>query len=75
MTRDEVIAKAKAIGWHAQECSDPNIVAIRVYKSETNEAMRLGANGALYMRGDDGWMWQLGTVEDAANAIRFRGEA
>jgi len=72
MTREEVIAKAKSIGWDAQECHDPDFIAIRAYKSDTNEAMRLGSNGEFYTRGDDGWMWQVGTVEDVQNAVMKR---
>jgi len=74
MTREEVIEKAKAIGWEAQECSDPDFIAIRAYKTDTSEAMRMGPNGEFYTRGADGWMWQVGTVEDVANAIKMKGQ-
>jgi len=70
MNRDEVIEKAKAIGWVAQPCANPDMIAIRAYKPDTNERMRMGASGELYTRGDDGWMYQVGTVADVANAIK-----
>lgn len=75
MTRDEVIEQAKAVGWHALACADPGFIAIRAYKPDTDESMRMGSGGELYTRGDDGWMYQVGTVEDVANAIRERGKA
>ncbi len=75
MTRDEVIERAKAIGWEAVAYADPGFIAIRAYKPDTDERMRMGSGGELYTRGDDGWMYQVGTVEDVANAIRARGQA
>jgi len=72
MTREEVIEQAKLVGWDAVACADPGFIAIRAYKPDTDESMRLGSGGELYTRGDDGWMYQVGTVEDVANAIRAR---
>jgi hypothetical protein len=74
MTRDEVIEQAALIGWHAVPCALPDLIALRAYKSEEpNERMRLSSNGAMYTLGDDGWMYQIGTVKDVANAIKARG--
>ena len=75
MTKEEVITKAKAIWGDAHECNNPDFIAVRAYKTDSNEAMRLGSNGEFYTRGADGWMWQVGTVEDVENAIKQRGEA
>ena len=72
---DEVIEQAKTVGWHAVACADPGFIAIRAYKTDTDERMRMGSGGELYTRGNDGWMYQVGTVEDVANAIRARGQA
>ena len=69
LSREDVIKAATAIGWTAQPCADSNLIGIRSYKPDTNERMRLGSNGELYTRGDDGWMYQVGTIEDVNNAI------
>lgn len=69
MTRDEVIERAKQIKWIAKPCADPGLIAVRAYKSDINERMRIGSNGEMYTQGDDGWMYQIGTVEDVANAV------
>ena len=74
MTQNEVIEQAALIGWHAVPCALPNLSALRAYKSEEpNERMRLSSTGAMYTLGDDGWMYQIGTVEDVAAAIKARG--
>ena len=73
MTQNEVIEQAALIGWHAVPCALPNLIALRAYKSEEpNERMRLSSTGAMYTLGDDGWMYQIGTVEDVAAAIKAR---
>lgn len=74
MNRESVIARARAIGWDAQECADPNHIAIRSYKPDTNERMRLGSSGELYVRLDDGWMYQVGTVDDVDQALKTQGQ-
>ena len=74
MTRDKVIEQAALIGWYAVPCTLPNLIALRAYKSEEpNERMRLSSTGVMYTLGDDGWMYQIGTVEDVAAAIKARG--
>jgi hypothetical protein len=70
MNREEVMDQARAIGWVVEPCAVPEFIAVRAYKSDTNESLRIGPNGEAYTRGEDGWMYQVGTVEDIANAIR-----
>ena len=72
MNRVAVIEQAKTIGWIVEPCAHPNLVAVRSFMPETDEAMRMGSNGEMYVRGDDGWMYQVGTVADVAEAIRDR---
>lgn len=73
MTRDKVIEQAALIGWYAVPCTLPNLIALRAYKSEEpNERMRLSSTGVMYTLGDDSWMYQIGTVEDVAAAIKAR---
>ena len=67
---EQVLDMAKSAGWIVEKCKDPAFLAVRSYKTDTNEAMRVGANGEFYTRGDDGWMYQVGTVEDIANALQ-----
>ena len=74
MNRDEVIEQARAVGWRVEPCANPEYIAIRSFMSDTNEAMRVGSNGEVYVRGDDGWMYQVGTIDDVAQAIRERGQ-
>jgi len=69
MTRDEVLDKAKAAGLVVQPCADPSYIGIRAYKPETQEVVRVGSSGEVYIRGDDGWMYQVGTIEDVARYV------
>ena len=70
MKRDEIIQLARDKGLIVKPCHDENFIAVRSFKTDSNEAMRMGANGAFYTRGDDGWMYQVGTVEDVENYVR-----
>lgn len=70
MNREEIIKQAQSIGWVVEPCADPGLLAVRSYKPDTNERMRMGAGGEFYTRGDDGWMYQVGTVADVANAVQ-----
>ena len=69
MNADILIEKGKFIGWILKKCNDDGFLALRSYQSDGKEKMRLGANGELYTRGDDGWMYQVGTLEDFNKAI------
>jgi hypothetical protein len=70
MNREQVMQQAKSIGWIVEPCANPGFLAVRSYKPDTNERMRMGANGEFYTRGADGWMYQVGTIEDIANAVQ-----
>ena len=72
-SRDEVMQKAKDAGFIVEPCEDPNLIAVRSYKPDTNERMRLCSSGELYTRGDDGWMYQVGTIDDLNNYLNKRG--
>ena len=61
---------AQSIGWIVEPCADPEFIAIRSYKSDTNEQMRLGSSGEVYVAGEDGWMYQVGTIQDVYNAVQ-----
>jgi len=69
MTREDLMEKAKALGWVVRVCKDPSYVAIRSYKPDTNEKMRIGANAEIYVL-SEGWMWQVGTFESLEQAIQ-----
>jgi hypothetical protein len=69
MTREDVIEQAKAFGWVVRVCEDPSYVAIRSYKSDTNEKMRIGSGAEIYVL-SEGWMWQVGTFESFEQAIK-----
>jgi hypothetical protein len=70
MTRDEVMQLASDKGLVVKPCAMESLIGIRAYQSDSNEAMRMGSNGAFYTRGDDGWMYQIGTVEDVENYVK-----
>ena len=71
MTREEVIEQAKLVGLIAEPCHDPDFIAIRSYQpTDPHERFRIGSNGEVYTQGDDGWMYQVGTVEDVEKAVR-----
>lgn len=77
MKRDDVIRVAREAGLVVEPCADDQFIGIRVYKPDTDECMRIGSSGEVYRRGEDGWMYQVGTTEDVANyvrTIRARGE-
>jgi hypothetical protein len=69
MTREEVIEQARAAGLTVEPCAHPNLIGIRAYKPDSDEKMRMGAGGEMYTRGEDGWMYQIGTVEDVARYV------
>lgn len=72
MNRDEVMEKARGLGWVVEPCASPEFIGVRAYKPDTNECMRFGAGGELYTKGKDGWMYQVGTVEDVAKAVQTK---
>jgi hypothetical protein len=75
MTRDEVIRLANQSGFIAKPCVSDEFIAIKAGKAEdANERMRISGGGQLLVV-DDGYYWQVGTVEDVANAISARGES
>ena len=77
MNREEIIRLAREAGLVVEPCSDDRLIGIRAYKPDTDEFMRMGSSGEVYTRGEDGWMYQVGTVEDVSNyigTIRARGE-
>jgi len=72
MNREEVIQFANRSGFVAKPCASEEYIAIRVGEAEdTNERMRLTEDGQVLVV-DEGYYWQVGTVEDVANAIRAR---
>lgn len=74
MTRDDIIRLANQSGFIAKPCASEGLIAIRVGEAEnTNERMRLTENGQILIV-DEGYFWQVGTVEDVANAIRARND-
>ncbi len=75
MTRDDIIKLANQSGFIAKPCVSEEYIAIRAGEAEdTNERMRLTEDGQILVV-DEGYFWQVGTVEDVANAIRARGNA
>lgn len=64
MDINDCLEKLKNLGWVAKPCALFHGIGIRTYIPETNERMRMGANGELYIKDDDGWMYQIGTLED-----------
>lgn len=74
MTRDDIIQLANQSGFIAKPCASEEYIAIRVGEAEdTNERMRLTEDGQVLIV-DEGYFWQVGTVQDVANSIRARGE-
>jgi len=72
MNREKVIQLANQSGFVAKPCASEEYIAIRASEAEdTNERMRLTENGQVFIV-DEGYYWQVGTVEDVANAIRAR---
>ena len=71
MTREDVIEQAKTLGWEVRVCEDPSYVAIRAYKPDTNEKMRIGSDAEIYVL-SEGWMWQVGTFESLEQAIEAK---
>lgn len=70
MTRDQVIAKAIAAGMYAKACADDNHIAIEQGKAENpNERMRMTSDGVLLIV-DDGYYWQLATVDELAEYLK-----
>jgi hypothetical protein len=69
LDRDKVMESARLAGLIVEPCAMESLIGIRAYQSDSNEAMRMGSNGAFYTRGDDGWMYQIGTVEDVAKYV------
>lgn len=77
MTREDVMQMAREAGLVVELCADNRFIGIRAYKPDTDERMRMGSSGEVYTRGEDGWMYQVGTVDDVASHvanIRARGE-
>jgi hypothetical protein len=75
MNREDVIRSANEAGMIAKPCASEEYIAIRAGEAEdTNERMRLTEDGQVLVV-DEGYYWQVGTVEDVANAIRARGES
>jgi len=78
MNFDDIIRLAREAGLVVEPCADDRFIGIRAYKPDTDECMRMGSSGEVYTRGQDGWMYQVGTVEDVANyvgTIRAKGKA
>ena len=74
MTRDDIIRKARESGLVVEPCVSEDHIAVRVGEAvDSNERMRLTADMQLLVV-NDGYYWQVGTVEDLANAIRARGD-
>jgi hypothetical protein len=60
-------------GLTAKPCASEEYIAIRAGEAEdTNERMRMTEDGQIFVV-DEGYYWQVGTVQDVANAIRARG--
>jgi hypothetical protein len=75
MNRDDIIRMAEQSGFIAKPCANEEFIAIKAGKAEdANERMRISGCGQ-FLVVDDGYYWQVGTVEDVANAIRARGES
>jgi hypothetical protein len=75
VTRDDIIRLANESGMVAKFCANEKYIAVRAGEAEdTNERMRLTEYGQLLVV-DEGYYWQVGTVEDVANAIRAREES
>ena len=75
MNREDVIRMAREVGLTAKPCASAEYIAIRAGEAEdTNERMRLTEDGQVLIV-DEGYFWQVGTVQDVANAIRARGES
>ncbi len=73
MNREEVIQLANQSGFIAKPCASVEYIAIRAGEAEdTNERMRMTEDGQIFVV-DEGYYWQVGTVQDVANAIRARG--
>jgi hypothetical protein len=70
MKRDEVISRARAAGLVVEPCASPEFIGIRSYKPDTDECMRMGSGGEMYTRGEDGWMYQVGTVSDVDHYVK-----
>jgi len=70
VTRDEVLDRARAVGLVVEPCASLTFIGIRSHKSDTNERMRMGSGGEMYTRGDDGWMYQIGTVSDVDHYVK-----
>ena len=73
MDLNECIEKLTKLGWVAKPCANFESIGIRAYKPDTNETMRMGSGGELYIRDDDGWMYQIGTIEDVKTQIIEKG--
>lgn len=69
MTREDVMQMAQKSGLVVEPCADKGFIGIRSYQPDTNERMRIGASGEIYTRGDDGWMYQIGTIDDVASYV------
>ena len=75
MDREDVIRFANELGMVAKPCANEKYIAVRAGEAaDTNERMRLTECGQMLVV-DEGYYWQVGTVEDVANAIRARGES
>jgi hypothetical protein len=73
MNRDEIIQLANQSGLIAKPCASEEYIAIRAGEAkDTNERMRMTEDGQILIV-DEGYFWQVGTVQDVANAIRARG--
>ncbi len=72
MNRDDIIRMANEAGMVAKPCASEEYIAIRAGKPEDpNERMRMTEDGQLLIV-DEGYFWQIGTVEVVANAISAR---
>ena len=73
MDLNECLEKLKELGWVAKPCASFDSIGIRAYRPDTHEKMRMGAGGEFYIQFDDGWMYQIGTIEDIKTGIIDKG--
>ena len=75
MNREQVMKDAESVGLIVQACHSEDNIAVRAGEAPNpNERMRMTSDGSL-MIVDDGYYWQVGTVEDVANYVKTLKES